>query len=55
MPKCKEHNVDLICPKCRAAEGGKARARKYTKEQLKRMGEAGGRPKTKALKPKSQG
>jgi hypothetical protein len=34
------------------AEGGKARARKYTKEQLSKMGKKGGRPKGSGKKRK---
>lgn len=59
-------NIILICsvcgerhyPRCKAPEavslgskGGKARAKKYTKEQLSAMGKKGGRPRTKKSSP----
>ena len=34
------------------AQGGKARAKKYTKEQLSEMGKLGGRPKGSSKKQK---
>jgi hypothetical protein len=43
---CPKHpNVKLICPCCRAAEGGNARAAKHTPAELKKWGRKGGRPR----------
>jgi hypothetical protein len=49
---CLIHPLTLkVCPRCIAAKGGKATARKYGTEQLKAWGRAGGRPHGK--KPKA--
>ena len=45
MPKCETCGKEMICPSCRAAEGGKARAKKYSKKQLRAWGAKGGRKK----------
>jgi hypothetical protein len=37
----------LICPRCIAANGGKATARRHSHAQLAAWGRSGGRPKKK--------
>ena len=41
---CKVHNTALVCPRCIAAKGGKATARKHSHAQLASWGRMGGRP-----------
>lgn len=38
MPTCRVHpDTELICPKCRAAAGGEARAKSLTKAERSRI------------------
>jgi len=51
---CKEHpDTELICPVCRASEGGKTTAKRYSSEQMSTWGKLGGRPR-KPKKPKAE-
>jgi hypothetical protein len=48
---CPKHPLTvLVCPRCIAARGGKATAKKYGSVQLSRWGAAGGRPPKKKRK-----
>ena len=51
MEHCKIHKeTKLICPRCIAAKGGKARALSRTQKEIKRWGKKGG--KVAAIKRK---
>jgi hypothetical protein len=52
-PKHPQTVMRLVCPACKGAEGGKATARKYTREQLAAWGRSGGRPKKRPRSPKA--
>lgn len=47
MPKKRELRIGEV-----AAMGGRARARKYSKRQVREWGKLGGRPRKKDKKPK---
>lgn len=45
QPRCSKHPKQiLICPKCRASQGGKTTAKKHA-AQLSEWGKRGGRPR----------
>jgi hypothetical protein len=50
-PKHPRTVMRLVCPACKGAKGGKATARKYTREQLAAWGRSGGRPKKAPSSP----